>query len=167
MAIVSIILGVLMLLTGFTSLFTPIANMMAAGYIVGIMLLVFGIGNIVRAIVSKADALEWVMSILAIIVGIFAIVNPGGTLALDLMIMYMVASFFLIEGILVIVLSVKSRKDNSLWILGVITGVLSVLVGILSFANPTFAAVSLGTLISFFLIDSGINMITLGSFSRN
>lgn len=162
MTILSIILGVLMLIVGISCLFTPLATMLAAGYIVGILLLVYGIANIIRAITEKGDALEWIMSILAIIVGIVAIVRPGGTLALDTVIVYLLAAFFLIEGVIQIVLSIKTKGVNKNWVPELISGILFLLLGILSFANPTFAAVTVGVLISFFFIVTGISLITLG-----
>lgn len=162
MTILTIIIGVLMLIAGFTSLFTPLAAMLSAGYIVGIMLLVYGIAALIRAISEKSNPLVWILSILSIIAGIFAVVHPGGTLVLDAIIVYMLAAFFLIQGILHIVISIKFRKSNRYWVAELIAGILGVLLGIFSFLNPLFAAVTVGVLISFTFIECGISLITLG-----
>ena len=162
MTILFIVLGVLMLAAGISCLVTPIASMLAAGYIIGILLLVHGIANIIRAITEKGDVLVWIMSILSIIVGVIAIVRPGGTLALDVVIIYMLAAYFLVEGIFHIVFAIKTRAVNPAWVLELISGILNVLLGIFAFANPLFGAVTVGVLMAFFFIVSGASMISLG-----
>ena len=62
-----------------------------------VVLLVFGIVGIVRAIQEKGGVLEWILCILAVILGIYALVNPGSTLVFDGIIVYLFAAFFLID----------------------------------------------------------------------
>lgn len=161
MTILCIILGLLMLIAGFTNLFTPLTNFLAAGYLVGILLLVYGIANLIRAISDKEHFLVWIMSILSIIVGVVAIVRPEGTVVLDTVILYLLAADFLVTGILQIVLAIRSRGDRG-WVLELIAGILLFLLGIFSFINPTFAAVTIGVMISFFFISTGLSLMTLG-----
>lgn len=161
MSILFIILGILLVIGGFSCLLTPLPTMLAAGYIVGIMLLIYGIATLVRAIQEKEDVLVWIMSILSIIVGIFAIVNPGGTLALDTMIIYLFAADFLVQGIIEIILSIRMRGEKG-WVLGLIAGILSVVLGVYSIIYPSFAAFTIGVLISLYFISRGFVMMTLG-----
>jgi uncharacterized membrane protein HdeD (DUF308 family) len=48
-------------------------------------------------------------------------------------------------------------------ILSIVLGVVAIILGIYSIAHPAVLAVSLGILISFYFIESGIDMILIGS----
>ena len=165
MSVLCVILGIIMIIGGVSCFFTPIATMLSAGYLIGILLLVFGIFGIVKAITDKGGVLDWILSILAIIVGIVAVVRPGGTLVLDGVLLYLVAAFFLVEGIAQIVMAFRSRPVNSSWGLNLVAGILCMLVGICAIASPMFAAVTVGILIAFFFIGMGISLVALGTAS--
>jgi len=47
-------------------------------------------------------------------------------------------------------------------VLGIILGVLEIIMGIYSAAHPAVLALSLGMLVGFYFIESGINMIVIG-----
>lgn len=163
MSVLLVILGVLMVVGGFSFLFSPpLATMLAAGYIVGILMLVYGIATLVRAITDKEHFLIWIMSILSIVVGIISIVNPGGTLTLTTVILYLLAADFLIQGILQIILSIQTRDGNRTWVLELITGILSTALGVFAFINPTVSVVALELMFTFFFVSRGLSLMTLG-----
>ena len=161
MTVLYIILGILMIIGGFSCMFTPVATLLAAGYYMGILLLVYGIFGIIRAITEKGDALEWILNILAVIVGIFAFVKPGSTLVFDGLFILFLAAYFLIQGVIHIVLAFRFRKVTNNWIWSLISGILGVILGIYSFMHPRFAAITAGMLIGFLFVESGISMISL------
>ena len=47
MSVLFVILGVLLIIGGISCIFTPLATLLSAGYIIGILLLVFGIIGII------------------------------------------------------------------------------------------------------------------------
>jgi uncharacterized membrane protein HdeD (DUF308 family) len=110
MGIISVILGVLLVIGGFSLMFTPLATFLATGYILGILLLVYGIAGIIRCISHKADALEWILNILAVIVGLIALFRPGSTLVFDSLILVIIACWFLVQGVVQIVLAFKEKS---------------------------------------------------------
>jgi uncharacterized membrane protein HdeD (DUF308 family) len=163
MGILTIILGVLLSVVGVCCFFTPFATFLAAGYIIGIMLFIYGIFSLVRSIQTKAGALAYITSILAIVVGFLAIFRPGGTLVIDFLILIFVAIWFLIQGLTGIVVSIQRRKEISHWGLGLVVGILGIVVGVLCLIFPYVEMFAVGILIGIFLLEAGLSLITVGS----
>ncbi|MBQ9063383.1 MAG: DUF308 domain-containing protein [Eubacterium sp.] len=163
MAILTIILGVVLIIGGFRCLFTPFASFLAAGYIIGIMLFIYGIISLIREIQTKAGILAYITSVLAIIVGFFAMTRPGGTLAIDMMILDFVAIWFLIQGVTGLVISIGHRHEIPFWGLGVVSGIFGIIAGIISLINPAAEMFAVGTLIAIYMIETGLGLITVGS----
>ena len=69
MSILSIILGVILIAGGVFCMFTPLGTFLSAGYMIAIMLFIYGIFGVVRFFQKEAGALELISSILGIIVG--------------------------------------------------------------------------------------------------
>lgn len=162
MAVLCVILGIIMIIGGFSCMFTPLATLAAVGFILGPLLLVFGIVGIVRAIQEKGGVLEWILCILAVILGIYALVNPGSTLVFDGIIVYLFAAFFLIEGVIQIVIAFQTKVVNKNWYWHLIAGILAVILGIYLLVHPMVSAVTVGVLIGFFFIVCGFGLISLG-----
>lgn len=112
MAILSIILGVIMAVFGITCMFTPILTFFGLGFFIGIMLLIYAIVGIIRAIGHKTvSVLEIILYIVALVLGILALVH-GATLILGVVFLYMIAIWFIFQGIMSIVISIKARNLN-------------------------------------------------------
>lgn len=171
MKVLSIILGVLLVLCGFGCVIRPGQTFLETGYMIAIMLFICGIERIVWGFVTKIFGLEFVLGILGVIIGVFAIFRPESTLAIDVFLIYSLAMYFLLQGIFAIVTSIKIRKIaiSKLWILGIVVGILSVILGIYSLVHPALTALTIGFLVGFYFIESGINMVvlTLGMTSNN
>ncbi len=161
MKALSVVLGVIMLICGFMCVVTPFATFLFAGYLIGILLLVFGIIGLIMAVSNKSGALQIILCVLAAVVGFIAIVRPGGTLIIDGILIILVAIWLLLQGIILIVMSVKNRKSNGLWFLGIIVGVLALLLGAYSLGHPMFAAIATGLLIGFYFMQIGLSMIIM------
>ena len=163
MGVLSVILGVLLIIGGFSCMFTPLATFLSTGYFLGIMMLVYGVGGIIRAVSHKADVLEWILNILAVIVGLIALFRPGSTLIFDSMILVIIACWFVVQGVIQIVLSFKAKSVVKGWYWGLIVGILGILVGIYSWFHPVLTAVTAGILIGLYFVESGISLIALGA----
>ena len=163
MGVLTIILGILLMVGGIACIFTPFATFLAAGYIIGIMLFIFGIFALVRAIQTKAGALAYITSVLAIVVGFLAIFRPGGTLVIDGLILVFVAIWFLFQGVTTIVISIRNRHEISSWGLGLASGIFGVVAGIICIIFPQVEMFAVGILIGIFLLEVGLSLITVGS----
>lgn len=116
--------------------FTPFATFMAAGYIIGIMLFIYGIIALIRSIQKRAGVPAYVTSALAIFVGFLAVFRPGGTLVIDILILVFIAIWFIVQGATSIYISIKRRKELPGWGFGLASGIFGLAAGVLSFIFP-------------------------------
>ncbi len=159
MKALSIIFGVLMIIAGITSVFTPLRTFLSAGYFVGIIMFVYGLNGLIRAFKKESNVMDTIASILALIVGIVSLIKPGSTLMFDVLIVYFVAAFFLIRGVLAIVMGIKLKGTAPGWYWGLIVGILSVILGVFSFLNPYATAQLTGILIGLYFLEAGIDIV--------
>lgn len=164
MTVLFIILGILMIAGGFSCMFTPLLTFMNAGYFIVIMVTVYGILGIIRAIRFKRFGVNFVFSILSVLLGIAMMIFPASLLLAENMMLIITAIWFVLMGIVTIVNSVTiTRKTGSkIWILQLIFGILAVLIGGYSFFQPMVLAVSLGILIGVFFIETGFTLMFTG-----
>ena len=166
MIVVSFILGILMIFTGISLMCTPVITFLSAGYFLGIIMLVYGIAGIVKAFQKKNHIFDTIISVLAVIVGIMALLRPGTTLMLDGMILYFAAFWFVFRGILAFVLAIQTKATNKWWILGIIIGILSTVIGIYSFVHPAVMALTIGILIGIYCVEAGIDLMVSGMMMK-
>ena len=163
MVVLSIICGIILIIGGVCCIFTPAATLISAGYIMMILLLVFGIVGIVNVVRKEADPVTLVAAIPAIIIGIIAIFRPGSTLVFDGIMVYLFAAWFIVDGAVSIYVSVSARKTSSGWGLGVFLGILGIVLGILAIFNPMISVIGISLLIGFFLIQVGLDLIVMST----
>ena len=173
MSVLNIILGILLVIGGFSCMFTPFATFLSAGYFITILMLVYGVFGLVRFFKKESGVLDLVVSILAIIVGVICLVHPFESLAVDKFILYLIAAWLLVQGLVTIIMAFTVRLvtiimaftvrgEQKGWFWGVIVGALAILAGIYSFAHPFFTAVTEGVLIGLYFVEAGFDMIVKG-----
>lgn len=82
------------------------------------------------------------------IVGIIFLIFPMSTLNVMLVIMGL---WWLVDGIITIVKSVKGRKQHEVWRWGIFTGVLGVIAGIIVLSNPALSTILATSFLAWFL----------------
>lgn len=166
MKVFSIILGVIMAICGISCMCTPVMTFLEAGYFLVILLLVYGIAAIVKSVMQKEYGMPFFFGILSVIVGIVIMVVPGLKLLTDGMLIYIMAAWFLVQGIVNIIISFRQKKlaEGKSWIWTLVLGILGVLLGIYSLAHPALLAFTFGVLVGLYFIDCGINMVVLASY---
>ena len=166
MTVLSIILGALLIISGFSLMFTPLATFMGTGYFILILFFVFGIFGIVRSIVEKRFGLRFAFAIISFILGIVGLCVPGAAAMNDFFILFMAAAWFIVHGCLTLVTAINGKKlgaPTGMVVCGIILGIIEIILGAYSFAHPFVMALTLGYLIAFYFIEEGINMIVIGS----
>jgi uncharacterized membrane protein HdeD (DUF308 family) len=164
MGILMMILGVLLIVLGICCAVTPLTTLVAAGYFIAAVLIVSGVSGIIAGLKYKLYGSNLIVSILALVLGVIALVKPGGIQTIDTILIYLFAAWLVLRGISSISLSLKLRKlelGND-WILGLIVGILGIALGIYSFVHPSVPAVTIGLLIAFYFIETGIDTIAMG-----
>ncbi len=163
MKIFTIILGVVMAICGISCVCTPVITFMEAGYFLVILLLVYGIAAVVRAIMDKEYGLPFLFGVLSLVLAIVIIAVPGLKLMTEGMLIYIMAVWFLLQGVVGIFISLKQKKiaDNKGWVWNMVLGIVGVLVGIYSLMHPMLMAFTVGILVGVYFIESGISIIAM------
>lgn len=164
MTVLFIILGVLLVAGGFSCIFTPLLTFMNTGYFIVILIAAFGIVGIIKAIVEKRFGVNFVFSILSVLLGVVMMLFPESLLLAEGVMLIMTAVWFVLMGIVTIINSVTITKaaGSKIWILQLIFGILAILIGCYSFFQPMLMAVSLGVLIGIFFIETGFTLMFSG-----
>ena len=163
MAVFTIIMGIILVIAGFACIFTPFATFLATGYFLAALLMIYGFMGIARFATRRAGVLDLVICVLAIIAGIAALFYPGDTLIFDRMVLIFIGIWIILQGIVSIILAIQAKKIGTSWVFGLIVGILGIVAGILSFAHPYIAALTVGVLIGIYFVESGLSMIILGA----
>ena len=158
-----------MVLCGGSCIFTPLRTFLASGYALMVLLLVYGVVGIVKAIARKEYEVNFAFSIISVIAGLVMLFMPGLQLMADGVFIYMMAGWFILQGIVSIVLSMKFKgaAGGKKWIWGLVLGILGIILGLYSIFHPVLLALTTGILIGVYFIVSGMNMIFLSSQNAN
>ncbi len=164
MTVLFVILGILLVAGGFSCIFTPLLTFLDAGYFVVILMIAFGVAGIINAIAEKRFRVNFVFSILSVLLGILMLALPQSLILAESVMLIMTAVWFVLMGIVTIIeaVSVTRTTGSKIWILQLIFGILAVLVGGYSFFQPVLMAVSLGVLIGIFFIETGFTLMFTG-----
>ena len=164
MAVVSVILGVLLVICGFSIMWTPLLTFLGAATLLSIVLMVWGIMALVKCISTKMYGFRIVLAILAIVFGFILMISPRFSFFTDVVILYFAAAFLIARGLLSVILAIKSAKgsQNKMWTWGIVLGILAVILGIICFAYPLFEASLIGFMIAFYFIYAGFDLMYVG-----
>jgi uncharacterized membrane protein HdeD (DUF308 family) len=166
MKILTIIVGVLVTLSGMYCLSIPGAAFLNLSWLAGLSLAVSGANAIAVYAAGRKDksAVVWDLwgGVLSVLVGALMICNLYAQLLTDIALIYMFAGWLILSGILRIAASIKLKALGFSWAWILIFGALTVLLGIYSSLHPLFAAITLGYLIGFWIISAGLNLTALG-----
>jgi uncharacterized membrane protein HdeD (DUF308 family) len=155
--------GLAALLFGVLALFSPLITATVLVLFFGAYALVDGIFAVYASLTHRAEHDRWWVLLLeglvGIAVGILTFAYPGVTV---LVLLYFIAAWAFLTGILEIVAAIRLRRElEGEWLL-VFSGILSVLFGILVVIFPMFGAVAVVWLIALYAILFGMLLITLG-----
>ena len=160
----SIITGLLMIVLGGLFLASPGLSLASVILLFGIFAIVYGVGMAVSGIMGHAQSRGGAIAVgvLAVIVGIVALVWPGLT---SLTLLYIIAAWMIVSGITDIAGAFMNGVGGGqrLWL--IVLGILSIIVGIIFFAHPVNGALALLWLVGIYLVVLGLMRIIDG-FTR-
>lgn len=165
MTALMIIFGILMILGGIVCFATPLATTFGLMYLFMIFLFTAGIVFLIRSIAYRRAA-DIIVAILALIAGGFIVFSPQMSFVTEVILLYIVACWFIFRGIFGIVNAASAKKRNmiggGLLALSIIVCVIDILVGVYSFIHPLFLPELLGIMAAVYFIMEGIDLIVLG-----
>lgn len=155
--------GLFAILFGILALIWPSLTLLTLVYLFGAYVLVDGVFGVINGIQAYGERKRWWLlvleGLLGIVVGILTFLWPDIT---ALTLLYLIAAWAIITGVLEIVQAIQLRKvirGELLWIIG---GALSVIFGFLLILFPGAGALSVIWLIGVYSILFGILLIILG-----
>jgi uncharacterized membrane protein HdeD (DUF308 family) len=163
---ISILWGVLLIVFGVMAVGSPFLAAVAVSVVVAWLIVLAGIVHLMLAFrVHGAGSMVWkvLVGIAYLCFGTYLILHPViGVASLTLLL----ASLFLIEGILNVVLYVKMRPiHGSSWLL--IDGIITLLLGLMIYMQwPSSSAWAIGTLVGISMIFSGVARVMMSLAMR-
>ncbi|RAJ02539.1 uncharacterized membrane protein HdeD (DUF308 family) [Chitinophaga skermanii] len=155
--------GVFAIIFGLIAFFWPGITLTILTIFLGAYLLVDGIFTFIYAFqVKKQESQWWVYlleGLLGVAAGILILSWPGIT---ALYIVFLVAFWAIVTGILEIIAAIRLRKViNNEWML-ILAGILSIIFGVLIFSQPITGAVVIAWWIGIYAILFGVMLISVG-----
>jgi uncharacterized membrane protein HdeD (DUF308 family) len=157
----SIVWGVWLVVLGMLAVGSPFLAAVAVNALLAWLIVVAGIVHLILAFQAhRAGSLIWrlLVGLAYVFFGVYLITHPAlGVASLTLLL----ASLFLIEGILDIALFFRVRSmQGSSWVL--VDGVVTLLLGLMIYRQwPTSSAWAIGTLVGVSMIISGVTGVML------
>jgi uncharacterized membrane protein HdeD (DUF308 family) len=157
----SIVWGVLLIVTGMLAICAPFFAAVAVTALIAWLIVFAGIVHLAIAFHSHgAGSVIWklLVGLAYVCFGLYVIMHPVIGLASLTLIL---ASLFLIEGILQIILFARMRSvQGSSWML--IDGIITLVLGLLIYVQwPSSSAWAIGTLVGISMIMSGVSRVML------
>lgn len=155
--------GAFAILFGILALVVPGITLTALVLLFGAYVLIDGGINIYAALVERDRHERWWIGLLegvvGVIFGVLTFIWPGLT---GLVLLYLIAVWAIMTGVLEIMAAIELRKEISTeWLLG-LSGVMSIIFGALLIVSPGSGALAVAWLIGFYAIMFGGTMIALG-----
>ena len=155
-------LGVIYVIVGVIALGSVVAATAASVFVVGIMMIIAGAAEVVNAFQIKTwgKFLFWVaLGILYIVAGFVAFENP---LLTAVVLTLLLGAALIASGIMRIILAF-SMKEGTLWIWVALSGVVTLLVGLIILAKwPVSSLFVLGLFLGIDLVFAGASWIGIG-----
>lgn len=168
MRILTILSGILMILTGAFCFMNPGQTFLVLAFIIGLVMVINGIIHtlaylIGRGLHNKGDNNGWILTeaLITLVLGILILCNQ---LVVDAAIPMVFGIWVVVSGILRIEASTHINKDKkkSNFRITLITGILTVFIGVFGFINPMIGWLSTAILLGMFMLMQGINVLELG-----
>ena len=168
MRILTILSGILMILTGAFCFMNPGQTFLVLAFIIGLVMVINGIIHtlaylIGRGLHNKGDNNGWILTeaLITLLLGILILCNQ---LVVDAAIPMVFGIWVVVSGILRIEASTHINKDKkkSNFRITLITGILTVFIGVFGFINPMIGWLSTAILLGMFMLMQGINVLELG-----
>jgi len=157
----SILWGVTLIILGMLAVGSPFIAALAVNVIIAWLIVLAGVVHLTVAFHTReAGSLIWrlLVGLAYVCFGVYLIARPAlGVVSLTLVL----ASLFLVEGILNIVLFFRIRPlQGSSWVL--IDGIITLLLGLMIYLQwPSSSAWAIGTLVGVSMIISGVTRVML------
>jgi len=162
-----LILGIVLILFGFIGISCSFLVTKVFMTVLSILLMIAGVAQISHVVVSprwQAGILKLFLGLIYVVAGISFIKNP---IEAGIIFTYIIAVFLVVSGILKAIISLNHNYSKE-WSIGLFSGVLSVILGIMLLANWPFSGIwFIGFVISLEMIFTGWTYIAFAAGAKN
>lgn len=152
-----LLFGILLIISGIATMFNPLETVLLLAYIIGFLTTFSGISAIFYFFALRHtphSSLILIDGIISTICGIIIISNLKISGAF---IPYIVAFFVIVRGVVAISSSLELKRDGyNNWVVSLLGGILTLLVGVILTFNPMISAVYISVILGICLILYGI-----------
>lgn len=163
MRVVSVLMGVLLALTGAVALFMPELTFFSISWIIGISLIIESIGETIslmdRRKTGKASAWGFFSAAVSLIVGLVLISSIFAREVISSVLIYLIAGWVIVLGFLVVMKGIKDGKGGNFGWFSILIGLLMIAFGVLGIFSPAVIAVSTGMFAGIAVLLSGVSLI--------
>jgi uncharacterized membrane protein HdeD (DUF308 family) len=157
----SILWGVLLIIAGMLAVGSPFVAAIAVNVVIAWLIVLAGVFHLILAFQAfRAGAVVWklLVGVAYIAFGVYLILHPQIAVA---SLTLLLATLFLVEGVLCIVLFFQMRSvGGSGWIL--VDGIITLALGLMIYLQwPSSSAWAIGTLVGVSMIISGVSRVML------
>lgn len=164
----TIVSGIIMIAAGAFCFINPGQTFMTMAFVIGTVMALCGIIHVLAYVIGrtphgKGDNNGWILidALLTLLLGILVLFNQ---LTVDMAIPMVFGMWVLVSGLLR--LEAASRIDRQRkpgnFKAALITGIITVVLGLLGFINPFVTYISIIPILGFFMLIQGVNSIELG-----
>ena len=178
-SILPTILGVLLIIGGIYSLFSPVQTSTVIPYAVGIGLSAAGIGKILRWLDEKRfyGRSRWSLAgaAVSLIFGLILVFSPAFQLSMGSSVIMLIGCWITAMGILRIIHAFRLRKVegydflgrpvSSSWYMAMIPGIVMLIIGLVNVLHPEIGLGMIGILIGMIMIGAGTTLVSFGQIS--
>lgn len=157
----SILWGVLLIVTGMLAIGSPFMAAVAVNVVIAWLIVLAGVFHLILAFQAhRAGSVIWqlLVGVAYIALGVYLVMHPAIAVA---SLTLLLASLFLVEGVLRIILYFQMRSvGGSGWIL--VDGIITLVLGSMIYLQwPSSSAWAIGTLVGVSMIISGVSRVML------
>ncbi|PAF42228.1 DUF308 domain-containing protein [Helicobacter sp. 11S03491-1] len=158
LSVIWFLFGLIMLICGIVSIFTPIETFFTLMLIIPIVLIIGGIVGILHYLnIKNIINAQWLLadSLLSLLFGILFI--WGGIGFASIIMIYFVAFLAIFKGILGMISSFDLRKSGfGQWLWLFIISIINIIIGIIFSIHPNVASATIGVLAGIYFVFFGI-----------
>lgn len=163
---ISLLIGILLIISGIIFFSRPIASLMSLVNILSIILIIIGVLRIIRYFTDRMfkSGAFLVGGILDILLGILIMYNqPFSVVAFTTFLGF----WQIISGVSEIAISIDLKKFNlPRWWLGIISGILGIIIGFMFINNPASSSIYIAVYLIFYGITFISTFFTLSNLTR-
>lgn len=167
MRIISIILGMFLVSGGFSMMLSPGITFLSVGWLLGFVFIFAGINIVIDYIANRKDEhinlWDLIGGILAIVLGTLILISPYVMIVAKVLTVYVFTFWMIISGFLRLASAFQMKKNNDKhWAWAIIFGLLTIAVGVYALFNILISALAIGWMLGFYVLISGMNLISMG-----